>query len=85
MYKRQKLIITIGISGSVQFAAGMRGAECIIAINTARKAPVFDIANIGLVGDWYEILPRLLKTVKELSLIHISRPLWASMWPRTSA
>ena len=36
-----------------------------IAINTDRKAPVFDIANIGLVGDWYEILPRLLKTVKE--------------------
>lgn len=62
---KPKLIITIGISGSVQFAAGMRGAECIIAINTDRKAPVFDIANIGLVGDWYEILPRLLKTVKE--------------------
>ena len=62
---KPKLIITIGIYGSVQFAAGMRGAECIIAINTDRKAPVFDIANIGLVGDWYEILPRLLKTVKE--------------------
>lgn len=62
---KPKLIITIGISGSVQFAAGMRGAECIIAINTDRKAPVFDIANIGLVGDWYEILPRLLKTVRE--------------------
>ena len=62
---KPKLIITIGISGSVQFAAGMRGAECIIAINTDRKAPGFDIANIGLVGDWYEILPRLLKTVKE--------------------
>ena len=62
---KPKLIITIGISGSLQFAAGMRGAECIIAINTDRKAPVFDIANIGLVGDWYEILPRLLKTVKE--------------------
>ena len=62
---KPKLIITIGIFGSVQFAAGMRGAECIIAINTDRKAPVFDIANIGLVGDWYEILPRLLKTVKE--------------------
>ena len=62
---KPKLIITIGISGSVQFAASMRGAECIIAINTDRKAPVFDIANIGLVGDWYEILPRLLKTVKE--------------------
>ena len=62
---KPKLIITIGISGSVQFAAGMRGAECIFAINTDRKAPVFDIANIGLVGDWYEILPRLLKTVKE--------------------
>lgn len=62
---KPKLIITIGISGSVQFAAGMRGSDRIIAINTDRKAPIFDIANIGLVGDWYEILPRLLKTVKE--------------------
>ena len=62
---KPKLIITIGISGSVQFAAGMRGAECIIAINTDRKAPVFDMTTLGLVGDWYEILPRLLKTVKE--------------------
>lgn len=62
---KPKLIITIGISGSVQFAAGMRGSDRIIAINTDRKAPIFDIANIGLAGDWYEILPRLLKTVKE--------------------
>ena len=62
---KPKLIITIGISGSVQFAAGMRGAECIIAINTDRKAPVFDIANIGLVGDWYEILPPPPKTGEE--------------------
>ena len=62
---KPKLIITVGISGSVQFAAGMRGADCIIAINKDRKAPIFDIANIGFVGDWYEILPRLLKTVKE--------------------
>lgn len=62
---KPKLIITVGISGSVQFAAGMRGADCIIAINRDRKAPIFDIANIGFVGDWYDILPRLLRTVKE--------------------
>jgi len=62
---KPKLIITAGISGSVQFAAGMRGADCIIAINKDRQASIFDIANVGLVGDWYEILPRLLETIKE--------------------
>lgn len=62
---KPKLIITVGISGSVQFAAGMRGADCIIAINKDRQASIFDIANVGLVGDWYDILPRLLETIKE--------------------
>ena len=62
---KPKLIITIGISGAVQFAAGMKGSDCIIAINKDKKAPIFDIANYGLVGDWYEILPELANWMKE--------------------
>ena len=62
---KPKLIVTIGISGAVQFAAGMKGADCIIAINKDKKAPIFDIANYGLVGDWYEILPELVNWMKE--------------------
>lgn len=58
---RPKLIITCGISGSVQFAAGMKGAECIVAINKDENAPIFNIANYSLVGDLYDIIPMLLK------------------------
>ena len=60
-----KLIITLGVSGSVQFAAGMRNADCIVSINTDPNANIFDIAHIGLVGDLYEIVPRLIAKIKE--------------------
>jgi electron transfer flavoprotein alpha subunit len=59
------LIITLGISGSVQFVAGMKGAAKIIAVNTDKNAPIFDVAHVGIVGDLYEILPLL-----EERLIH---------------
>ncbi|MDO5111395.1 MAG: electron transfer flavoprotein subunit alpha/FixB family protein [Clostridia bacterium] len=62
---KPKLIICLGISGSVQFAAGMKGADCIIAINTDKNAAIFDIAHIGVVGDIYEILPLFIQNVKE--------------------
>lgn len=61
-----KLIITLGISGSVQFAAGMRGSDCIIAVNTDRNAPIFDIAHYCVVGDLYKILPGLIERCKEV-------------------
>ena len=56
---KPKLIITCGISGAVQFAAGMQNASYIIAINADKDAPIFDIAHCGIVGDLYEVLPRL--------------------------
>lgn len=58
---KPKLIITAGISGSVQFVAGMKGADCIIAINKDKNAAIFDVAHYGFVGDIYEIIPALLK------------------------
>ena len=61
---KPKLIITCGVSGAIQFAAGMNGAEKIIAVNTDEKAPVFNIAHIGIVGDLYDIVPELISKIK---------------------
>lgn len=61
---KAKLIIAAGISGSVQFAVGMRNSEYIVAINSDPNASVFDIAHCGLVGDLYKILPRLIARIK---------------------
>ena len=60
-----KLIICCGISGSVQFAAGMKGAEKIIAINNDPEASIFKIAHIGIVGDIYEVIPALLAKIAQ--------------------
>jgi electron transfer flavoprotein alpha subunit len=62
---KPKLIITCGISGAVQFAAGMKSSENIIAINKDRNAPIFKIAHYGIVGDLYEVLPALIARIKE--------------------
>lgn len=64
---KPKLIIAIGISGAVQFAAGMRSSEKIIAINSDPNASIFDIAHECFVGDLYEIVPLLIKKIKEES------------------
>lgn len=60
-----KLIITLGVSGAVQFAAGMKGAECIIAVNSDRTASIFDVAHYCVIGDMYECLDELEKMIKE--------------------
>ena len=60
-----KFIICLGISGAVQFAAGMKSSECIVAINSDESAPIFDVANYAVVGDVNEIVPRLIAKIKE--------------------
>lgn len=62
---KPKLIITLGISGSVQFAAGMKSSDLIISVNNDKNASIFDVAHYCIVGDLYEILPELTQKVKE--------------------
>lgn len=62
---RPKLIITCGVSGAVQFTAGMNKSEYIFAINKDEKAPIFKTAHYGIVGDIYEVIPQLIQNIKE--------------------
>ncbi len=62
---KPKLIFAIGIHGAVQFTAGMENSETIVAINKDEKAPIFNSAHIGVVGDLYSVVPELIERIKE--------------------
>ncbi len=59
-----KLIITLGISGAVQFVAGMSGAGLIISVNSDPNASIFDVSHYGIVDDVFKVVPKLIEMIK---------------------
>jgi electron transfer flavoprotein alpha subunit len=62
---KPKLYIAVGVSGAPEHLEGMKGADCIVAINTDAKAPIFEVAHIGTTCDLFELLPALNERIRK--------------------
>jgi electron transfer flavoprotein alpha subunit len=61
-----QIYIALGISGSIQHKAGMQDSECIIAVNINEAAPIFEVADYGICGDLFSVVPLMIEEAKRL-------------------
>ena len=63
---KPKVYFACGISGAIQHVAGMQDSELIVAINTNESAPIFEIADVGIVGDLYKVIPAIIEELDKV-------------------